>query len=388
MILRTIFCFNAPMPEAEQLSALIADIYDTTLNAASWPQVLERICAFVPGCGSNLFSQDTLYSAAEVHYSWGDNPHYVQSYLNKYITMNPLFPAIAFGEVGRVGMQSDIISFEEFHRTRFYREWVQPQGYVDCLYCLLDKSETGCAMITVRRDVSNGRVDNEAYRRASLIVPHIRRAVLISRALEHSHAVTVNLTDLLDRMSAGIFLIGADGRVVYINAAGDALLVEGDVLAKRSDRLVATNPATNLALSCALAAAQQPHFEENVGGVAVPISGKASQQYVAHVLPLTSGLRQRIGKAHAAVAALFIRKANIGWSSPVETIAKLYKLTPSEIRILLGVVEYDGIASVASALGISQQTVRTHLKHIFEKTGKRRQAELIKLLAEFASPRL
>jgi DNA-binding CsgD family transcriptional regulator len=125
-----------------------------------------------------------------------------------------------------------------------------------------------------------------------------------------------------------------------------------------------------------------------VDGIAVPIRGQAGQQYVAHVLPLTSGLRQRIGEAHAAVAAVFIRKANIGWASPVETIAKLYKLTPSEIRILLGVVEYDGIASVASTLGISQQTVRTHLKHIFEKTGKRRQAELVKLVAEFVSPTL
>ncbi len=172
------------------LSALVADIYDTVFEPAAWPIVLEKICAFVGGCAANVFSQDSLYNVAQVHYSWGDNPDYVRLYLEKYVTMNPFFPAIAFGEVGRVSMQSEIIPFDEFYETRFYREWVQPQGYVDCLYCLLEKSETGCAMITIRRDAQNGFVDDEAQRRLGLIIPHLRRAIVINRALEHTKTVT------------------------------------------------------------------------------------------------------------------------------------------------------------------------------------------------------
>ena len=41
---------------------------------------------------------------------------------------------------------------------------------------------------------------------------------------------------------------------------------------------------------------------------------------------------------------------------------------------------------VATALGIAETTVRTHLGRVFEKTGTRRQADLVKLAAGFACP--
>jgi DNA-binding CsgD family transcriptional regulator/PAS domain-containing protein len=378
------FSYVASMPEAEQLSALIADIYDTAFNADSWPRVLEKICAFIPGCASNVFSQDTMCNIAQIHYSWGDNADYVQLYFEKYIKMNPFFPAIAFGEVGHIGLQSDIVPFEEFHETRFYREWAQPQGYVDCVFCLLDKSESGGAMITVRRDAQNGLVDDEACRRMSLIMPHVRRAVLISRALEHAQAASAELTNLLDRMSAGILLIGAGGRIAYTNQAGDFLLAQNDVLSRKGDMLIVPDPSASLALSGAFAAAQSGDASTDMDGVALPLQGKAGEQYLAHVLPLTSGLRRRVGDTYAAVAAVFVRKASIGWASPAESVAKLYKLTPSELRVLLAVVEDGGIPQVAESLGISEETAKTHLRHIFEKTGQRRQADLVKLLAEHA----
>jgi DNA-binding CsgD family transcriptional regulator len=67
-------------------------------------------------------------------------------------------------------------------------------------------------------------------------------------------------------------------------------------------------------------------------------------------------------------------------------IARTYKLTPTELRILLAVVEIGGVPEVAEALGVSPETVKTHLGHLYEKTGARRQADLVKLVAGFASP--
>ena len=41
---------------------------------------------------------------------------------------------------------------------------------------------------------------------------------------------------------------------------------------------------------------------------------------------------------------------------------------------------------VAHMLGISQATVKTHLKRIFDKTGTARQSDLVKLVAGFTGP--
>jgi DNA-binding CsgD family transcriptional regulator len=54
-----------------------------------------------------------------------------------------------------------------------------------------------------------------------------------------------------------------------------------------------------------------------------------------------------------------------------------FGLTPAEARIVLRLVSGDSLRSAAKALGIKYETVRTHLKSIFQKTGTRRQAELV-----------
>ena len=67
-------------------------------------------------------------------------------------------------------------------------------------------------------------------------------------------------------------------------------------------------------------------------------------------------------------------------------IARTYDLTPAELRVLLGVVEVGGVPEVAESLGLGETTVKTHLGRLFQKTGTARQAELVKLVAGFASP--
>ena len=61
------------------------------------------------------------------------------------------------------------------------------------------------------------------------------------------------------------------------------------------------------------------------------------------------------------------------------------KLTQAEMRVLGALVDAGGITDVASVVGISEATVKTHLQHIFAKTNTKRQAELIKLLAGYRS---
>jgi DNA-binding CsgD family transcriptional regulator len=121
-------------------------------------------------------------------------------------------------------------------------------------------------------------------------------------------------------------------------------------------------------------------------GIAVPITSREGERWAAHVLPLTSGTRRRAGASYAAVAALFVHKAALDAPSSSEIIAKTFKLTPSELRVLLAIVEVGGAPEAAEALGVAETTVKFHLRSLFEKTGTRRQADLVKLVASFSNP--
>ncbi|MCW6506777.1 helix-turn-helix transcriptional regulator [Lichenifustis flavocetrariae] len=61
-------------------------------------------------------------------------------------------------------------------------------------------------------------------------------------------------------------------------------------------------------------------------------------------------------------------------------IGSFFGLTPAEARLAYEMAHGDGLGACARRLGITPNTARTHLKHVFEKTGTRRQAELLRLL--------
>ena len=66
-------------------------------------------------------------------------------------------------------------------------------------------------------------------------------------------------------------------------------------------------------------------------------------------------------------------------------ISAAFKLTPAELRALLAIVELSSVPEVAAALGVADTTARTHVGRLFEKTGARRQADLVKLVTGYAT---
>ncbi len=77
---------------------------------------------------------------------------------------------------------------------------------------------------------------------------------------------------------------------------------------------------------------------------------------------------------------MFVRAALVA-SSVSQVIGETFELTPTELRVLLAITEVGGIPEVATAFGVADTTVRTHVNRLFEKTGATRQADLVKLVA-------
>jgi DNA-binding CsgD family transcriptional regulator len=103
-------------------------------------------------------------------------------------------------------------------------------------------------------------------------------------------------------------------------------------------------------------------------------------------MPLASAAPRGARESAEATTAVFVRRATMDPPSPPDVIAESYKLTPTELRVLFALVEVGGVPDVAAALGIAETTVKTHLARLFAKTGARRQAELVKLVAGFSMP--
>lgn len=375
------------MDEVKQVSGLIGDIYDAALDRSLWPLVLEQTCKYVEGCASSLMSQDFVRRSGQFYYSWGDDPYYTKLYFEKYQKINPfVVPMAATMQVGAIASASDYIPMDEFFASRFYKEWAQPQGYGDPIYAVLDKSITTTAAVIVVRHLRNGMVDDETRRRMGLLAPHFRRAVSISKIIDLHKVEAAALADTLDGLAAAMFLVDANAHIVHANLSAHVMLSESAVLRGLNGKLVGTDPQVDRMLRDSFAAAANGDTAVGTKGIAVPLTAYDGERFVAHVLPLTSGARRRAGTSYSAVAAVFVRKAELDLPHPLETIAGIFKLTPAELRVLMAIVQIGGVSEVALVLGISEPTVKTHLQHIFGKTDTSRQADLVKLVASYMSP--
>jgi DNA-binding CsgD family transcriptional regulator len=375
------------MSEAHRLSVLIGEIYDAAIDPSQWVGVLGQTAEFVGGVSATLFSKDASRKNGQIHYDDGRiDPHYVRLYFEKYVKLDPATTGHYFAEVGEPMATADLIPYDEFTQSRFYREWARPQKLVDFISAVLDKSVTSIALFGVFRHERDGVVDDETRRRMRLIVPHIRRAVLIGRLIDLQTAQAAAFADTFDGLGAGMMLVDKGGRIVHANTAAHRLLAAGDVLTASDGRLVVNDDETGRNLREIFSNADTGDAAIGVKGISVPLLARDGTDYVAHVLPLTSGARRGVGSGYAAAAALFIRKAELDIASPPELIAKHYRLTPTELRVLLAIVEVGGVPEVAEALGVADTTVKTHLGRLYEKTGAGRQADLVKLVAGFSNP--
>ena len=120
-------------------------------------------------------------------------------------------------------------------------------------------------------------------------------------------------------------------------------------------------------------------------GIGVPVSDASGRRHLAHVLPLQQrAVRGRL--ASAAVAAVFIAPSHAGPPIPAAALGALYDLTPAEARVLVDISAGHTPAALASALGVAEATVRTHLARVFSKTGTSRQADLVRLVGSLNLP--
>jgi DNA-binding CsgD family transcriptional regulator len=365
------------------ISSLVEDIYDAALDSSRWTAALEKTAEFIDAFAVSIVTQDRVEEPVRYEHHFGVDFLYQQIYEAKYSRSDPRNVLSFFSKPGEVFSTFSILPPRDMRETQFYQEYIQPQGITDNLRCVIQRSPV--TYFGAFRRGHNGHAAERAFRRIRLLVPHLKRAVQIGKTVSHGRAQAAALTDVLDEICAGIFLLDAQRRIVHANKSGHALLARRVLLCTTGGRLSATGPETQRALDASIPVAGKADPLTENHGATVPLHTSDGERYVGHLLPLTSGERRSTGAACEAVAALFVHRAEPKVSIPCELVAARYNLTPMEATVLFAIVDVGGVPEVARALGIAPTTVKTHLLRVFAKTNTRRQADLVKLVFELAN---
>lgn len=212
------------------------------------------------------------------------------------------------------------------------------------------------------------------------LAPHLARALEISRIAAAAKAQHALDAYTLDRLSVGIVYADAIGRVTYANTAGEDILRRGDGVKRGAGGvLAALDPAVTerlLALIRVAAGLIPETASADNGMIAIPrLDGLAALAVLVAPLP---GALAPFGRP-ASRAALFLRRPedNPPPRPGLSAILNLTRAESSVVELLAGGETLEGIAGQRQ---VSLVTVRNQVNSALQKTGARRQSELLRLV--------
>ena len=360
---------------------LVGAIYDAALDAELWPEVLNRIGDAVGGPEAIFGVYDPPTGLSNLLAPRTD-PARVNS-LPDWAPRNPLLPHGGDHAPGKVFTVADFITTEEFTATEFYNEWWLPAGYDTeplTTNLLIDSGARGIFMI--HGLLNRPPFGSDQKRLFAVMAQHLVRAIALQRRLYHLTFASESVFAGFDDLDQGFLLVDAQARPVFANRAGRALLDACDGLRLQAGILSAPNADDGCGLRALIASCA---LESNIAPGGEILLRRQSGRPPLHALvtPIrgqtaTAATPWTIAQRPAAIVLVSDPETEI--RSRIEALRERFGLTPAEATFALEIIRGDGRQATADRLGITVGTARSHLSNIFDKTGTKRQAELVRLL--------
>jgi DNA-binding CsgD family transcriptional regulator/PAS domain-containing protein len=205
------------------------------------------------------------------------------------------------------------------------------------------------------------------------LAPHMVLARRLHLRIAERRCETEALLAAFDHLALGVVLLGADGRVSYVNRSAAELL---GLAPGFDDPHSAAAPADARTSAWQRIVGAERDWSRDAFVLEHPSEGRQIQFVAAPFGRDDSGgpLARRFTRA------IFIGDPKRRTGDLIGLLNEIYGLTPGETRLALLLISDCSVEEAANLLGISRSTARSVLKRIFEKTGTNRQSALVHLL--------
>ena len=218
------------------------------------------------------------------------------------------------------------------------------------------------------------------------LLPHIARFAHLRQALFDARASRESLTELLDNTRIGIIQLDWRFRIVQINDCARTILQKNDGLHEENGFLRARRPEDNYNLQRLLERALPQLGKPGVSGSIALGRTSVAPRFLLNVIP-TSGEHTNFQFARMGVSIVIVDPVIRATIDP-EVVAAALGLTPSESQIACLLAAGNSIRDIAHSTGREENTIRWHIRRIFNKQSITRQTELIRRVLELAGYRL
>ena len=367
---------------AEQ-SQLIGSIYDCALDPDLWSPTLAKICAVFDGHSAGVVLLDFLGTGDRLVRDWGPTTTWAERMAGVFDSVKHIHRQF-LGMTGErldepIVLPRDLAPQVNVFTTPFYKQWAEPQQIHQVMEAVALSEPTRLGLLCITRQNSMGYFTDAHIALLRHLAPHIRRAITISDLLDLRTVERQAFAAVIDSLPTGICIVGAEGELLHVNTAAKDMLREKTPIRSDDGRLRGLRKHETAELMVAITTAQENEADIGAHGMGVALRHPDGRPAVAHVLPLARGnIRTRL--VPQALAAVFVSADGPISFGSLETVARSFGFTMSEARLTRLLLIGKTVAEAAAELGVTVGTAKTHLKHVFYKTGVSRQVDLISLL--------
>ena len=359
---------------------LVGELYSAAYDRSRWPDYLERLRLRTGSATAYLVVVDPTGAQPGVIEGPLASSTFNRQYQDHYYKADLWADAYARHGPGpgRVWGSHQLVPDAVMAASEWYNDLLR---LFDCFYSfggfmLQDgPASTGFGVLRSRRQ---GPADAAAMRLLSALMPHQQQALRIDARLRQLEALRGVSGAVIDALPYGLVVLDRGRRILAMNRIAETIVVAGAGLRFGSGGIAGLRPAEEARLQAAIAGAtatapststlllSRPDHSQPLRVIVAPVPREVPIVPLVHPMP---------------AALLFLHDPASRAEPAPALLGRLYGLTARESTLAAALARGASLSETAAAMGIARKTAGSHLRQIFRKTGARRQAELVAMLA-------
>lgn len=378
------------MSRRDAFDAVLAALHGAAFDDARLPgtfAMIDEACGLKGNTltyGSVASHDDIVIYLARLYCRGERNEEIERKYFEDYYAQDECLPRLRALPDSRLTHISDLYTEEERKTSAAYNEILPRSGMQNCLRVRMDGPNGSRIVWSFGDPVESESWSFSQVEMIERLLPHLRQYVRVRQVLADADGLNGSLATLLDYSAIGVIQLNRRGRIVAVSDRAREILREQNGLFDQGGFLCARVSAVNDRLQALLARALPPSGGQGVGGSMVATGPAGWPRPVLHVAP--------VGRRDGAVSpwgvAALVLMVDPYSQLPVDDalVEAALDLSPAESRVAVLLAEGMTVRDVAVATGRSENTIRWHVRQIFEKQDLTRLGQLVPLVRSLGRP--
>jgi DNA-binding CsgD family transcriptional regulator len=344
-------------------------IYECSFAPELWPGVLDELSQIADARGGHL----TAFSTKILNWTSSESLRagLERYYASDLVTRGQRIPRIIGARHAGFLREHDFFTDEELHADPLHQDFLRPAGLGWGAATAIPLPTGDTLFFGFERNQDRGFIESAIVQKLDAVRPHLARSAFMSARLQLERARVASETLALIGLPALVF--DNQSKILAANHLIEALT--DHIWWRAQGRM-------SLKDNIADALFRQAVETLNIKNVA-PVrsfavrSADANAAMVAHVIPIRRSAHDIFVRG---AGVLVMTPVTLPQAPPVELVQSLFDLTPAEARVARSLSAGETVEKSASVGGVSLNTIRTQVRGVLEKTGCRRQSEVVALL--------